>query len=167
MEPPRGVQLNGQVLADRRGIDVVLNRDRRVHVLALPLLSVTVKVTVFAAYVRAIEVRLLNVMVAMPQASEDPLSTWAAVMEPRRGVKLNGQVLADRGGGHVVLNRDRRRSSASIAVVVGHRQGHRIRAYVRAIEVRLLNVIEAIPQLSEEPLSTWAAVMEAAPLASS
>ena len=74
-----------------------------VHVLTLPLSSVTVKVTVFAPTSVQSKSVSLSVIVAMPQLSEEPLSTWAAVMEPARGVKLNRQVLANRCGVDVVL----------------------------------------------------------------
>ena len=46
-----------------------------VHVLTLLLLSVTVKVTVFAPTSVQSKSVSLNVMVAMPQLSEEPLST--------------------------------------------------------------------------------------------
>jgi hypothetical protein len=52
-----------------------------VQVLTLPLLSVTVSVTVLAPTFEQLNVLGLTVMLAMPHASEDPLLTCAAVME--------------------------------------------------------------------------------------
>ena len=50
-----------------------------VHVEVLPLLSVTVKVTVLAPTLAQVKLEGLTDSVAMPQASVEPLLTWAAV----------------------------------------------------------------------------------------
>ena len=47
---------------------------------ALPLLSVTVSVTVLAPTLAQVKLLGDTLMPAMPQASEEPLSIWAAVM---------------------------------------------------------------------------------------
>ena len=51
-----------------------------VHVETIPLLSVTVRVTVFGPTLAQVNELGLTERVAMPQASEEPLSTWAAVI---------------------------------------------------------------------------------------
>jgi hypothetical protein len=52
------------------------------QVALFPLLSVTVKVTVLNPTFEQLNVEGLTVILAIPQASEDPLSTFAAVIVP-------------------------------------------------------------------------------------
>ena len=66
--------------------------------LTLPLLSVTVKVTVVRTYVGAIEVRLLNVIEAIRKRRKIRCHLGSRDGGRTAGVELNGQVLADRGG---------------------------------------------------------------------
>ena len=83
------------------------------------------------------------------------------------GVKLNRQVLAGGRRGHIVLYSDGSRASAHVAVDIGYCQGHRVGTDIRAVKFVLFNAVVAMAQLSKDPLSTWPAVIDPAPVASS
>ena len=137
------------------------------QVLVLPLLSVTVRVTLFAPTFAQVKFELLIVKEAIPQASEEPLLIAAAVVEPVpfafRETVTFWQIATGAMASVTVT------VAAQVAVLPFTSVTVRVTGFAPTFEQlneETLKAKEAIPQASEEPLFTAAAVVEPVPFAS-
>ena len=138
-----------------------------VSVSVLLLLSVTVRVTVLAPKSAHVKAVLSKASVAMPQASDEPLSTSAGVMEPlpeasrftvRFCVTATGSTWS-RTKTFAVAVLSLPHSSVTVKVTV------LLPTSLQSNDVMSSDKVTS-PHVSEEPLSMSAVVIEAAPLAS-
>src|SRR5882724_3493552 len=132
----------------------------------LPLLSVTVRVTVLAPSLVQSKLDGLTTRLVMPQLSLEPLSTWAAVTLTWPLASRFTSMFRVRTVGRVasctvtVAEALAELPLLSVTVRVTVLGPSLVQSKLDGLTTRLV-----MPQLSLEPLSTWAAVMLTWPLA--
>ena len=139
------------------------------HVLTLPLLSVTVKVTEWASTLLQSKLVLLKDKEAMPQPSKEPLSTCPVVRDPAPVASSCTVAFWQIAVGFTLS------STVTVKVVVATLALLSVTVKVTELgvptsaqpNVVLLGTNDAIPQASLEPLSACVPVMVAEPEASS